>query len=95
MALFSWSAAASHSRTVRRSYWSDNGAFPSVSSNRAAFRRLGENMLRLFFFLFFLPSLLWANEPYTGYIFPAGAQRGTTVNFHVGGCFLHGKHGSK
>jgi hypothetical protein len=91
MALFSWSAAASHSRTVRRSYWSDNGAFPSVSSNRAAFRRVGENMLRLLLLLFFIPSQLWANQPDTGYNIPAGAQRGTTVNFHVGGCFLHGE----
>jgi hypothetical protein len=48
-------------------------------------------MLRISLILCFLPSLLWANEPYTGYIFPAGGQRGGTVKFHVGGCFLHGK----
>lgn len=48
-------------------------------------------MLRISAIVFFLPTILWANEPYTGYIFPAGGQRGTTVNFHVGGCFLHGQ----
>ena len=30
-----------------------------------------------------------ADEPTVSYIFPAGGQRGTTVNFHVGGHYLH------
>lgn len=34
-----------------------------------------------------------ANEPTTYYIFPAGGQRGTTVEARVGGCFLHGECG--
>ena len=39
------------------------------------------------------PAALRAEEPFASYIFPAGGQRGTTVKFHVGGCFLHGNAG--
>ena len=31
-----------------------------------------------------------AQEPSVSFIFPAGGQRGTTVEFKVGGHFLHG-----
>ena len=34
--------------------------------------------------------LLWAVEPSVKYIFPAGGQRGTTVEFRVGGHYFHG-----
>lgn len=34
-------------------------------------------------------SFLCADEPSADYIFPAGGQRGTTVEFRVGGHFLH------
>ncbi|MBM3877374.1 MAG: hypothetical protein FJ386_11715 [Verrucomicrobia bacterium] len=34
-----------------------------------------------------------AEEPSVSYIFPAGGQRGTTVNFRVGGHYLHGQAG--
>ena len=30
-----------------------------------------------------------ADPPVASYIFPAGGQRGKTVNFHVGGLFLY------
>lgn len=36
-------------------------------------------------------SSLVAEEPYVSYIFPAGGQQGTTVNFKVGGHYLHGE----
>jgi len=36
-----------------------------------------------------LPSLARAEAPIASYIFPAGGQRGTTVNVRVGGLFLH------
>ncbi len=34
-----------------------------------------------------------ANPPVSKYIFPAGGQRGTTVNVRVGGCFFHNEAG--
>ncbi len=34
-----------------------------------------------------------AVEPFASYIFPAGGQRGTTVQFRVGGCYFHGEAG--
>ena len=34
-----------------------------------------------------------ANPPVAGYVFPAGGQRGTTVNVRVGGLFLHDRCG--
>lgn len=34
-----------------------------------------------------------AVEPFASYVFPAGGQRGTTVQFRVGGCYLHGEAG--
>jgi len=34
-----------------------------------------------------------ANPPFAKYIFPAGGQRGTTVQAKVGGCFFHGEAG--
>src|SRR5262245_21627204 len=30
-----------------------------------------------------------ANPPVASYVFPAGGRRGTTVDLHVGGLFLH------
>ena len=33
---------------------------------------------------------IWADSPSADYIFPAGGQRGTTVEFRVGAHFLHG-----
>jgi hypothetical protein len=36
-----------------------------------------------------LPGLVRADAPVASYIFPAGGQRGTTVNVRVGGLFLH------
>jgi hypothetical protein len=53
-------------------------------------------------FLGFLSSLcplclcgesLFANPPVASYVFPAGGQRGTTVNVRVGGLFLHSRCG--
>ena len=38
-------------------------------------------------------NLLWANPPVAAYIFPAGGQRGRTVNIRLGGLFLHKKCG--
>ena len=35
----------------------------------------------------------WANPPIASYVFPAGAQRGTTVDIRVGGLFLHERCG--
>ena len=32
---------------------------------------------------------LWAEPPVASYLFPAGGRRGTTVNVHVGGLYLH------
>jgi hypothetical protein len=40
----------------------------------------------------FLPTT-FANPPVAKYIFPAGGQRGTTVQARVGGCFFHGEAG--
>lgn len=34
-----------------------------------------------------------AVEPFASYIFPAGGQRGTTVQARVGGCYFHGEAG--
>jgi hypothetical protein len=34
-------------------------------------------------------SSLWADPPVASYIFPPGGRRGTTVDFRVGGLFLH------
>jgi hypothetical protein len=34
-----------------------------------------------------------AVEPFAAYIFPAGGQRGTTVQARVGGCYFHGEAG--
>ncbi len=34
-----------------------------------------------------------AVEPFASYIFPAGGQRGTTVQLRVGGCYFHGEAG--
>jgi hypothetical protein len=39
--------------------------------------------------LFLIPSIAAANPPVASYIFPAGGQRGSKVNVHVGGLFLH------
>jgi hypothetical protein len=36
-----------------------------------------------------IPALASANPPVASYIFPAGGQRGATVNVRVGGLFLH------
>jgi hypothetical protein len=36
-------------------------------------------------------SSLLAEEPYVSYIFPAGGQQGTQVDFKVGGHYLHGE----
>jgi hypothetical protein len=41
--------------------------------------------------VFALPAA--ATPPVVKYIFPAGAQRGTTANVKVGGCFFHGDAG--
>lgn len=49
--------------------------------------------LLLLLALLVAPALTRAEEPSVSYIFPAGGQRGTTVNFHVGGCYLHGNAG--
>ncbi len=46
------------------------------------------NRLALLLVLF-LPALASANPPVASYIFPAGGQRGATVNVRVGGLFLH------
>jgi hypothetical protein len=43
--------------------------------------------------LVLLPCSAVANPPVPSYIFPAGAQRGKTVNVRVGGLFLHEKCG--
>ncbi len=40
-----------------------------------------------------IPSIAYANPPVAAYIFPAGGQRGTSVNVRVGGLFLHEKCG--
>jgi len=40
-------------------------------------------------FLLTLAGSLRADPPVASYIFPAGGQHGKTVNFHVGGLFLH------
>src|SRR5262245_57526611 len=37
-----------------------------------------------------LPSFAWADPPGTMFIYPAGGQRGTTVNVRIGGLCLHG-----
>ncbi len=47
----------------------------------------------LLLLLVLAPAAPRAEEPFVSYIFPAGGQRGTTVKFHVGGCFLHGNAG--
>lgn len=39
------------------------------------------------------PLTVGAVEPFASYIFPAGGQRGTTVQFRVGGCYFHGSAG--
>ncbi|MEZ6044829.1 MAG: PPC domain-containing protein [Planctomycetaceae bacterium] len=39
--------------------------------------------------LFFFTSVLRAEPPSVSYIFPAGGQRGTTVDVHIGGHYLH------
>ena len=39
--------------------------------------------------LHLLPATAVGDEPTASYIFPAGGQRGTTVQFHVGGHYLH------
>lgn len=36
-----------------------------------------------------LQAACWADAPSVSYIFPAGGQRGTKVDFHVGGHYLH------
>lgn len=47
-------------------------------------------MKRLVLFAFaLLPGTVRADAPVASYIFPAGGQRGTTVNVRVGGLFLH------
>ena len=50
--------------------------------------------LTIFFLLATAPFSVWlvdlnADEPFVSYIFPAGGQRGTTVQFNVGGHNLH------
>ncbi len=37
----------------------------------------------------FLCDSVWAEPPVASYLFPAGGRRGTTVDVHVGGLFLH------
>ncbi|MDA1054743.1 MAG: PPC domain-containing protein [Planctomycetota bacterium] len=39
--------------------------------------------------LLFCAGLSYADAPSVSYIFPAGGQRGTNVDFHVGGHYLH------
>jgi len=39
----------------------------------------------------FAAAIATADEPHVSYIFPAGGQRGTTVEFRVGGHYLHDK----
>ena len=49
-------------------------------------------MLQKSLFLFvvlFTVAVAVADEPHVSYIFPAGGQRGTTVEFRVGGHYLH------
>ncbi|MEX0819742.1 MAG: PPC domain-containing protein [Pirellulaceae bacterium] len=46
-------------------------------------------MLAIIAFLVPWAGLGYADAPSVSYIFPAGGQRGTTVNFHVGGHYLH------
>ncbi|MBP3960704.1 hypothetical protein J8F10_36225 [Gemmata sp. G18] len=43
------------------------------------------------FSLFLCISVVFANPPAVSYIFPAGAQRGTSVDVRVGGLFLYDK----
>src|SRR5262245_45480697 len=38
-----------------------------------------------------IPFAASANEPVAMYIFPAGGQRGKTVDVRVGGLFFHGE----
>jgi hypothetical protein len=38
-----------------------------------------------------IAHLSFADEPTAAYIFPAGGQRGKTVDLHVGGTFFHGR----
>ena len=40
-----------------------------------------------------IPVVAVANPPVASYIFPAGGQRGATVNVRVGGLFLYQKCG--
>lgn len=37
------------------------------------------------------PNQVWAEPPTAAYIFPAGGQRGTSVNVRIGGHFFHDK----
>ena len=37
-----------------------------------------------------LSRMAWADSPTASYIFPAGAQRGTTVDVRIGALYLHG-----
>ena len=58
----------------------------------AVFRRdvtdmLGRKLLTVA--LLFSSSAVCGDEPTVSYIFPAGGQRGTTVEFRVGGHYLH------
>jgi hypothetical protein len=53
---------------------------------------MGQRLLSCCFSLWALclcGSSLWADPPVASYIFPPGGRRGTTVDFRVGGLFLH------
>src|SRR5260370_31052344 len=57
----------------------------------AGTRLVRASFLRPFcvFLCFFVAIPSFANPPVASYVFPAGGQRGTTVNVRVGGLFLH------
>ena len=47
-------------------------------------------VIRHFFFAILFASVCNAEPPSTAFIFPAGAQRGTSAEFRVGGYYFHG-----
>ena len=58
-----------------------------------SFPTVGRRCLKLFLFFFLSAlsavNLLRAEPPVASYLFPAGGRRGTTMDLHVGGLFLH------
>lgn len=55
---------------------------------------LMQNRILAYLFLVLVPTgTLRANPPVASYIFPAGGQRGSTVNVRIGGLFLYDKCG--